>query len=661
MCGIAGILNFSGKCVEPSLLARMIERVRHRGPDDCGIWSDKQVGLAHARLSIIDMATGQQPMHNEDKSLSIVFNGEIFNYIELRADLLRKGHRFLTQCDTEVILHLYEEKGEECVRYLNGQWAFAIWDSKKERLFLSRDRLGVRPLFYTAADQAFLFGSEIKSIFALSNVSREIDLVALDQLFTFWVTIPPRTAFKDILELPPGHSMTVQDRKITVRRHWSLDYSGSAEDTADMDWSEEEYARRLLELLVDATRIRLRSDVPVGAYLSGGLDSTVVTALIRQFTGTPLKTFSVTFDDPEFDESRYQKEVIRFLETDHQDVRCTHEDIGQVFPDVIWHTEKPILRTAPAPLYILSGLVRKYGYKVVLTGEGSDEMLGGYDIFKEAKIRRFCAAHPESKMRPLLLKRLYPYLTTLQAQPGAYLKAFFHVRPDEIRNEFFSHLPRWELTSKLKMLFSDSVRSHIGSYDGYAELRELLPPGYSGWDGFCQAQYLEATYLLPGYILSSQGDRVAMAHSVEGRMPFLDHRVVEFAARIPPHLKMKVLNEKYLLKRCAAGLVPPSVKKRPKQPYRAPEGKCFFAGAHLEYVDVLLSPERIEQDGIFNPLAVQKLVEKFQQGRAMGVKDNMALVGILSTQLVVDQFVRKLREDFPYAEHRAANTSICHR
>jgi asparagine synthase (glutamine-hydrolysing) len=661
MCGIAGILNFNGKCVEPALLDRMIERVRHRGPDDCGIYTDKQVGLAHARLSIIDLASGQQPMHNEDKSLSIVFNGEIYNYIELRADLLRKGHRFLTQCDTEVILHLYEERGEECVRYLNGQWAFAIWDTKKEKLFLSRDRLGVRPLFYTVANQAFLFGSEIKSIFGLSNVSREIDLIALDQIFTFWVTIPPRTTFKDILELPPGHSMTVQDKKITVGRHWKLDYSGSAEGAADIHWSEEDYTGKLLELLVDATRIRLRSDVPVGAYLSGGLDSAVVTALIRKFTETPLKTFSVSFDDPEFDESSYQKEVVRFLETDHQEVRCTSEDIGQVFPDVIWHTEKPILRTAPAPLYILSGLVRKHGYKAVLTGEGSDEMLGGYDIFKEAKIRAFCAAHPESKMRPLLLKRLYPYLENLQSQSGAYLQAFFHVRPDESRNEFFSHRPRWELTSKLKMLFSDSVRSHIGSYDGYAELRELLPPGYSGWDGFCQAQYLEAMYLLPGYILSSQGDRVSMAHSVEGRFPFLDHRVVEFAARIPPHLKMKVLNEKYLLKRCADGLVPPSVTKRPKQPYRAPEGKCFFSGAQLEYVDVLLSPERIKQDGIFNPLAVQKLVEKFHQGRAIGIKDNMALVGILSTQLVVDQFVRNFRADFPYAEHRAATTSICHR
>src|SRR2546422_6677918 len=659
MCGIAGIMNLDGARVEPVLLDRMIGRVRHRGPDDCGVSIDKQVGLAYARLSIIDLVSGQQPMRNEDNTVSIVFNGEIFNYIELRAELLRRGHKFLTQCDTEVILHLYEEKGEECVRDLNGQWAFAIWDRKKQSLFLSRDRLGVSPLFYAVANHAFLFGSEIKSIFALPGVSREIDPVALDQIFPFWVTIPPRTAFEGILELPPGHSMTVHDGKVTVKRHWTLDYGASAETAANVPGSEEEYAGKLLELLVDATRIRLRADVPVGAYLSGGLDSSVVTALIRRFTDTPLRTFSVTFDDPEFDERAYQQEVVRFLGTDHQEVRCTYEGIGRVFPEVIWHTEKPILRTAPAPLYMLSGLVRKEGYKVVLTGEGSDEMFGGYDIFKEAKIRRFCAAHPQSTTRPLLFRRLYPYQPYLQGQSDAYLRAFFHVRPHELKSEFFSHLPRWELTSKLKMFFSEDIKSQVRSHDGYADLRSTLPPGYSAWDAFCRAQYLEAAYLLPGYILSSQGDRVAMAHSVEGRFPFLDYRVVEFAAGIPPYLKMKVLNEKYLLKRCANGLIPPSVMKRPKQPYRAPDGKSFFHGSPLEYVDVLLSSDRIQQDGLFDSLAVKSLVQKFRQGRAIGVRDNMALVGILSTQLVVEQFVRNFGDRPFYAEHRAGTASVC--
>ncbi len=637
MCGIAGVLNFNAEKINPGLLHRMIGMINHRGPDDNGVYADGPIGLAHARLSIIDLAGGKQPMHNEDKSLWITFNGEIFNYVELRKELLKKGHRFSSQSDTEVLLHLFEEKGEDCVHDLNGQWAFAIWNAKTRKLFLSRDRLGVRPLFYTLTDHAFIFGSEIKAILAHPHVKRDMDLQALDQIFTFWFTLPPKTAFKDIQELPPGHSMVVEGGKVRIHPYWQLEYRQDSEPLTEQDCAE-----RLLELLVDATRLRLRSDVPVGAYLSGGLDSTVITALIKRFTDTPLKTFSVTFDDPEFDESAYQKEVIHFLETDHHEVRCTPRDIGRIFPEVVWHMEKPVLRTAPAPLYLLSKLVRDNGYKVVLTGEGSDEMLGGYDIFKETKIRRFWGAYPKSKIRPLLLKRLYPYLQNLKTQSDAYLQAFFHVKAEDMSDPFFSHLPRWDLTSRTKMFFSEDVKSRLEACDAYAEMKRLLPVGYAEWDGFSQAQYLEAAHLLPGYILSSQGDRVAMAHAVEGRFPFLDYRVVEFASRIPPRLKMKVLNEKYILKHAAGKLIPASIKKRSKQPYRAPEAQSFIGGERSvrnAYAEELLSKDRIQKDGIFNSGAVGKLVEKIQRGQAIGIKDNMALVGILSTQLVVDQFI----------------------
>jgi asparagine synthase (glutamine-hydrolysing) len=661
MCGIAGVFNFNGEPAEPALLDRMIGRLRHRGPDECHTYANRQIGLAHARLSIIDLAFGQQPMHNDDGSLSIVFNGEIFNHVELREEMLRKGTRFRTRSDTEVILRLYEEMGEECVHQLNGQWAFAIRDARKQQLFLSRDRLGVRPLYYTVANGAFLFASEVKAIFACPQVSREIDPIALDQIFTFWVSLPPRTIFRDIQELPPGHSLTVRPNEVTRQRYWQLDYPEESEGIEASIWDEGRYAEELFDLLLDATRIRLRSDVPVGAYLSGGLDSTLVTALVRKLVSAPLKTFSVTFDDPEFDESRYQEDAVRLLGTEHEEVRCTREEIGEVFPSVVWHTEQPILRTAPAPLFILSGLVREHGYKVVLTGEGSDEMLGGYDIFKEAKIRRFWSAHPDSRLRPLLLRRLYPYLPNLHRQSDAYLKSFFHVRPEDVRSNFFSHLPRWEMTAKLKAFFSDDVKAAIGDYDGYKECRRLLPAGFPRWSGFCQAQYFEAQYLLPGYILSSQGDRVAMAHSVEGRFPFLDYRVVEFASRIPPRLKMKVLDEKYLLKRCAQDWVPASVRTRHKQPYRAPEGKSFLGGSPPVYVEDLLSPERIGKDGIFHPLAVQKLLDKFRQDRAIGIRDNLALVGILSTQLVVDQFIHHSGEHATYANHRAGTPLLCHR
>jgi asparagine synthase (glutamine-hydrolysing) len=653
MCGIAGILNRNDQSVNPELLQGMVRMLNHRGPDACGIHREKNVGLAHTRLSIIDIGGGQQPMSNAAKNLWITFNGEIFNYVELRDELQRNGHTFATQSDTEVILHLYEEMGEECVHRFNGQWAFAIWDSRRQRLFLSRDRMGVRPLFYTLTREAFIFGSEIKSILTHPGVPRSIDPIALDQIFTFWTSIPPRTIFQDIRELPPGHSITVEGAEASVHRYWQMDYSELPPPPHDIEGSEEEIAEQLLGLLVDATKIRLRSDVPVGAYLSGGLDSTVITGLIRRFTDTPLKTFSVTFDDPEFDESRYQNEVVHFLETDHEKIRCSYRDIGRVFPDVIWHTEKPILRTAPAPLYLLSRLVHDHNFKVVLTGEGSDEILGGYDIFKEAKIRRFFGRYPDSQRRPLLLKRLYPYLQGLQTQSPAYLRAFFHAEEKDLLHPFFSHLPRWELTSKIKIFFSENIKRTLQSYDGYTEMEGLLPKDYSRWDPFSQGQYLESTVLLPGYILSSQGDRMAMAHSVEGRFPFLDNRVVSFASRLSPRLKMKVLNEKYLLKRCAGPLIPDAVKNRPKQPYRAPDAKSFFPpaghGMPEDYVLEHLSPEQIEKDGIFHPQAVQKLVEKAKTGRMNGVRDNMALVGILSTQIILDQYINHFQKRIPNA------------
>jgi len=274
----------------------------------------------------------------------------------------------------------------------------------------------------------------------------------------------------------------------------------------------------------------------------------------------------------------------------------------------------------------------------VLTGEGSDEMLGGYDIFKETKIREFWRAQPESRMRPLLLRRLYPYMENVRNQPEAYLRAFFHVDDNGASSPFFSHLPRWRLTERLKTFFSERIRSEIAGYDVYGELRSSLSPEYGGWNRFHQAQYLETRHLLPGYILSSQGDRVAMAHSVEGRFPFLDHRVVEFASRLPVRLKMKGLNEKYLLKRAARNLIPASIRKRPKQPYRAPDGKSLMQASAREYMDELLSPDRLRRDGIFDPASTSRLVAKFREGRAIGVRDNMALVGIVSTQLLAHQY-----------------------
>jgi asparagine synthase (glutamine-hydrolysing) len=636
MCGISGLLKLDGSRAESHQLRRMIATLNHRGPDASGVRVSGSAGLAHARLSIIDLQNGAQPMSSIDGRLWITFNGEIFNYIELTEELLRKGHKFATRSDTEVILTAYREYGEECVNHFNGQWSFAIWDEIEQKMFLSRDRAGVRPLFYTQTADSFLFASEIKALLSHPGVTREIDPCGMDQVFTFWVNLPPRTVFKNIFQLPPGHSLTVQRNSLRVKQYWSVSYATAEEQTVG---NEQALADELLHLLYDATRIRLRSDVPVGAYLSGGLDSTLTTALVRRIASDRLRSFSITFDDSEFDESSYQREASEFIGTQHSNISCSHDDIARSLPQVIRHTEQPIVRTAPIPMFLLSKLVADSGFKVVLTGEGADEVLGGYDIFKEAKIRRFWARNLDSKWRPLLLKRLYPYLQDFQKQSAANLKHFFKVTADDLQSPLFSHLPRWELAAKLKLLLSSEFRAATSDYDALGELERTLPPEFGFWPHFAQGEYLEAKYFLPGYLLSSQGDRMAMAHSVEGRYPFLDYRVVEFAAKLPVNLKLKVLDEKYLLKRACQGLVPASILARRKQPYRAPDSRCFFGPTAPDYVRELLEPGPVQRSGIFDPKAVTALVNKFKAGKARSVKDDMALVGVLSTQLLVSQFL----------------------
>lgn len=634
MCGIAGFLSQRPLATDGHLLLeRMVAAIRHRGPDGHGIHVDGGIGLGHARLSIIDIAGGRQPMASADGALSVSFNGEIFNYLELRDALARRGRRFRTQSDTEVILHLYDEMGPECVTAMNGDFAFALWDAQRKRLMLARDRMGVRPLFYTQRDGALFFASEVKALLAVPGLSAELDPKALDQIFTLWFPLAPRTPFKRISELPPAHILLADDNGIVLRPYWRLSYPDAAEAAAWDDGPAEAIAEELRALLLDATRIRLRADVPVGAYLSGGLDSSITTAAARTFVNDRLRSFSVTFEQAEFDESDHQQAMVRALGTEHSALACRAADIAAVFPQVVGHGERPILRTAPAPLYMLAKLTRESGFKVVLTGEGADEIFAGYDIFKEAKLRRFCARAPQSRLRPLLLRRLYPYLPALQGQSQRYLEAFFAVAPGDLDDPLFSHLPRLRNTAAAKIFFSRALRAELGDYDCLAELRDNLPADFSRWHPLNQAQFLETQYLLPGYILSSQGDRVAMAHAVEGRFPFLDHRLVEFAARIPPALKIRGLREKHILREAMAGLLPTAIGDRPKQPYRAPDALSFVAPDAPDYVGEVLSAPALRATGCFEPSAVEKLLAKCRAGRIGGFRDNAAFVGILSTQL----------------------------
>lgn len=643
MCGIIGVLNLANpQPVEKSTLLQMLAMIRHRGPDGFGLYQDEYASLGSARLSIIDIAGGDQPIGNEDGSLWIVFNGEIFNYVELRPDLEARGHRFSTNSDTEVIIHLYEEYGPECVQRLNGQFVFAIWDNRSRSLFVARDRLGIRPLFYTQSQGRLLFGSEIKTLLSVPGVRAELDAHSLDQIFTFWSTLAPRTAFRDIFELPPGHFMQVRGGEIRVQSYWSLDFSRSGSANRPV----QDYQDELQSLLIDATRIRLRADVPVGAYLSGGLDSSTTTAIIRNYTNAPLDTFSISFSDPDFDESAFQRQMADFLGTQHQVVYIRHEDIGEMFPDVIWHTEIPMLRTAPVPLYRLSQLVRENQYKVVMTGEGADEFLGGYDIFKEAMIRRFWARRPDSQLRPLLFNRLYPEIRHMP-NSSAYLASFFGAGLTDTTARDYSHQVRWRNTTRTKRFFSDRLKAAAVGNDSVMD-DLAFPLGFDGWDALSQAQYLESAIFLPQYLLSSQGDRVGMAHSVEGRFPFLDYRVVEFCCALPPSLRLFGLNEKYLLRRIASQWLPAEIWTRRKRPYRAPIHRSFIRPEDTpEWVEELLSPVCLQAAGLFNPQAVGQMVEKLKAGKRIGETDDMALAGILSAQLVWREFVEDFARRMP--------------
>jgi asparagine synthase (glutamine-hydrolysing) len=647
MCGIVGILEQGDR--EPITqreLRQMLGIIRHRGPDEFGVYLDRRAGLGSARLSIIDLSTGQQPIATEDERLWIVFNGEIFNYLELREELEKLGHRFHTQSDTEVLLHAYDEFGPQCLDRLNGQFAFAVWNTQEQTLFLARDRLGVRPLFYTVSGGRLIFASEMKAILTQRQVRAEIDPAVLGDIFTYWAPLPPRTIFRGIREIPPGHYLLAHNGEVIVNSYWQTTFPDLVANNVSSSNGIQEYLDEFSSLLVDATKIRLRADVPVGAYLSGGLDSSTLAAIVRKFTTNRLSTFSIAFNDEDYDESSYQIQMARFLGTEHQVSRVSHADIGSVFPEVVWHAEVPLMRTAPAPMFMLSGLVRKSGFKVVLTGEGADEFLAGYDIFKEARIRLFWARQPDSKIRSRLLERLYADIPTLSDHDSSLRAAFFRQGLTDVGSPTYSHALRWHNNRRTRRFFTDEVRQQQDQ-ESIHRLEEQIRVRGKGWTLLSRAQYLEITSFLSQYLLSSQGDRVAMAHSIEGRFPFLDYRVTAFCNRLPDKLKLHGLTEKFLLKKLAQQWLPSEIWKRRKRPYRAPIHRCFFSQPARDYVQELLSPEKLKSTGLFQPAVVSRLVEKIEQGGRVSETDEMALVGIISTQLLHHRFVAAF--DMPHA------------
>jgi asparagine synthase (glutamine-hydrolysing) len=635
MCGICGIVSDSGP-PDLALLGRMMGRLGHRGPDGTGYYRDRRAALGHTRLAIIDASGGAQPLCNEDGTVWVTYNGEIFNYVELAEELRHLGHAFRTSSDTEVIVHAWEEWGEACFARFNGQWAIALWDRRAERLVLSRDRLGVRPLYFTRRPAGLMFASEVKSIFADRSVQRAFDPAGLDQTFTYWSAVAPRTVFQGIEQLEPGHYAVLDSAGFRKARYWSITFPERGREPVQ---DARENAVALRARIIEAARLRfLRSDVPVGAYLSGGLDSAVTAAIIARYTNAPLHTFSLRFPGSEFDEGLYQKKMSAVLGTEHQDIVVSPRDIAEVFPEVVRHAETPILRAAPAPLFLLSKLVRENGYKVVVTGEGADEVLAGYDLFREARVRLFWSRDPGSVKRARAAELLYPWMARSPGRTPAFARSFFgrHLDPADLA---LSHRPRWDSTSVIKSMLTDETQDQIGG--GAEDVVAAMPPGCEDWDPLSRGQWLEMVTLLPGYILASQGDRMLMANSVEGRFPFLDPDVVEFACALPARHKLFGLEEKYLLKRAFADLVPDDVIHRPKQPYRAPDAASFFAAGSPAWFGEVMSQRAVNAAGIFEPSAVAGLLAKCRRtgGENMSNTDNMRLLAIVSTQLTHETFI----------------------
>lgn len=643
MCGIAGFYNCSAAENIPAEISikKMLSVIRHRGPDETGIYLADNLTMGSVRLSIIDIASGQQPVSDQSGNFWIVYNGEIFNYPELKVTIEKQGIQLKTNCDTEVLVQLYALYGADCLKYLNGQFSFCIWDKTKKEMFLARDRAGIRPLFYWNRNSGFAFCSEIKGLFTLQQIDKKISTESLAQVFTFWTTLTPHTPFENIFELSPGHYMTVKNGEVKIQQYWSLDFP-SAQNIHhnNLNRSVEEFT----ELIKDATSIRLRADVPVAAYLSGGLDSSVTTSLINEINPGNLKTFSIGFKDKEFDETAYQQEAANYFNTKHTAFECTAADIADAFATTIWHTEFPLLRTSPTPMYLLSKKVRENNIKVVITGEGADEVLAGYNIYKEAKIRRFWANQPNSSFRPKLLSKLYPYIPMIKGSNNLALKMFFGYKLAETADPLYSHLLRWHNTSRIKTYFSDDITESLNSYNPVEKVYGQLPENFETWSGLAKSQYLESVIFMSGYLLSSQGDRVAMANSVEGRYPFLDYRVIEFCAGLPDSFKLNCLNEKFVLKKMSKGRIPESITKRSKQAYRAPIASSFFYSGAPEYISDILSEHNLKAFGIFNPEKVNALITKIKTNQNISEMDQMAIAGILSTQLLQKMFIE---DDIP--------------
>lgn len=645
MCGIVGFFHTSpsaafDRTASPRVLEEMLALMYHRGPDEAGYYFDDRVGFGTARLSIIDLSTGQQPIADETGRFWISYNGELYNYKELRIELEGLGHRFQSTSDTEVLLHCYMQWGVDALPRFNGAYAFAIWDRERGELLLARDRYGKRPLFYTQVGGTIVFASEMKSFLAFPGMTFELDEAQLASIFTVWTPLPDQSGFVGVEQIPNGWYLKLRGERRTLAPYTTLDWPAEGRFTG----TAAEAIERTREILSDAVRLRLRSDVEVATYLSGGLDSAITTQLALANGLSQVHSFSITFDDKEFDESAEQLELSHYLGTNHTALPVRHGDIARSFPEAMWHAEVPVFRTAFVPMFLLSKLVHDKGIKVVLTGEGSDESFLGYDIFKEAILRRDW--NPERDVDKL--RNLYPYLPHFKDSNIKALASVFAQFAQEKTPGLFSHELRFH-----NSLFG--LRLLKQNHDGLADLKAYLAENAAVFDRLElveRAQWLEWKTLLPGYLLSTQGDRMSMAHSVEGRCPFLDYRVVEWAARLPQELKLGPnLDEKWILKQAFPDTLPKSVLQKPKQPYRAPDLSAFLGSHDADYTEALLSEHELAKMPFLNGVFCQQFLKKVRNAPPGGIsqRENQAFILLLSTALLHRYFVER---EYPRHEVR---------
>ncbi len=626
MCGIAGALDLTGtrEFPLPRLLA-MTGAIAHRGPDDEQAHREPGVALGARRLSIVDLAGGRQPIGNEDQSVWVAFNGELFEYPELREELLARGHRLATRCDTEAWVHLYEDRGEGVFEKARGQFAVSLWDRNNRTLILGRDRAGICPLYYAERDGWLLWGSEVKALLASGLVPARPDPKGIDHLFTFFCAGTSRTFFEGVKSLPPGHYLRVRDGRVELKKYWDLDFPDAGDERRLDDPAP--LVDELEALLRQAVDRRLRGDVPVVSYISGGLDSTVVLGLSSRQRGEAVPSFTIGFDKAGPDERSAAAEAARELGSKLTMVTMDHAKLVDAFPELITAAEGPVLDTSCAALMKLAAAVHGQGYKVALTGEGADEALAGYVWYKTQKVReavtRVVGPGPGRVLRGLAMAAIGGGSAHRPAE-----RAIGGIRP--------AQQDMYEMISQARgVLYTPAMWGRLAGHDPFADL-DITTDRMARWHPLNQSLYVGYKVMLAGLLMISKGDRITMHSSVEGRYPFLDDDVIAFCASIAPEYKLHGMTEKWLLRQVAAKTLPPRIAGRPKTMFRASLSKTFLGDHRPRWVDQLLSPESLRRTGYFDPETVA--VQRHRQTTRPRVTIqrlifDVALTCVVSTQL----------------------------